>query len=265
MEIPREKNSLSQVRTVNLNKVAILTLDAHPTSALQWGEIKPLVLKEIASGKTLLWHLDFGLFDKLSKPLENKEQFLTLCLAFDHFKDTVWKEFHRFSKGVLLYKGSSDFAQKMKENLPGLQARNIAANYINQLAAGIPDEIQPYILFDKAANDPLLHILVGDPDLYGRAIPLYASEEGYASSEERALAVLMPPINEMREEVLRPFQDLFAKIETPYKKIPEQRLISCWHGLDKVIYSEAVLSPHGRRQLNGFIAAGGEAIELQSY
>lgn len=250
---------------MNLNKVAILSLDAHPASPLQWGDIKQQVLKEIASGKTLLWHLDFGLFDKLPKPLENKEQFLTLCLAIDHFKDTVWKEYHRFSKGVLLYKGSSDFAKKMRENPPGLQARNIAANYLNQLSAGIPDEIQPYILFDEAADDPLLHILVGDPELYGRAIPLYTSGEDYASAEERALAVLMPPIDEMREDVLRPFQELFAKIDAPYKKISEQRLISCWHGLDKVIYSEAALSPHGRRQLNGFIAAGGQAVDLQSY
>lgn len=250
---------------MNLNKVAIISLDAHPSSPLQWGEIKPQVLKEIASGKALLWHLDFGLFNRLPKPLDNKEQFLTLNLAIDHFKETVWKDYHRFSKGVLLYKGSSDFSQEMKEPFSGLQARNVAANYLNQLAAGIPDEIQPYILFDKPADDSLLHILSGDPELYGRALPLYVGEEGYASSEERSLAVLMPPIDEMREEALRPFQDLFHKIAMPYKKISEQRLISCWHGLDQILYSEEVLSPHGRRQLNGFIAAGGEAIELRDY
>lgn len=250
---------------MNLNKVAILSLDAHPSSPLQWGEIKPQVLKEIASGKTLLWHLDFGLFNRLPKPLDNKEQFLTLNLAIDHFKESVWKEYHRFSKGVLLYKGSSDFSKEIQEPFTGLQARNVAANYLNQLAAGIPDEIQPYILFDKPAEDPLLHLLAGDPELYGRALPLYSTEEGYVSSEERSLAVLMPPIDEMREDVLRPFQIICERLSKPYKKIPEQRLISCWHGLDTLIYSEAALSSHGRRQLNGFIAAGGEAIELRDY
>ncbi|MFV0341215.1 MAG: hypothetical protein ACK5MA_11425 [Parachlamydiaceae bacterium] len=252
---------------MNLNKVAIIQLDARPSSSLQWGEVKPQVLKEIASGKTVLWHLNFGLFSGLPKPLENQEQFLTLSLAIDHFKEAVWKEYHRFSRGVLLYKGSSDVQLPIDLSSfngisKGLQARNVCANYLTQLSAAIPDEIQPYILFDQAAQDSLLHILAGDPDLYGRIVPLYANEEGYACEEERETAVLMPPIDEMREEVLRPFQKILEILPQPYKKIPESRLISCWHGLDHLIYSESALSAHGRRQLNGFIAAGGEAIEL---
>lgn len=271
MESSRKKNPLPQVSVVNLNKVAIITLDAHPASSLQWGDLKPHVLKEIASGKTLLWHLDFGLFSRLPKPLENPEQFLTLTLAMDHFKETIWKEYHRFSQGLLLYRGSSDFSKECLLDhatfsgiAKGLHCRNVCANYLTELSANLPDEIQPYLLFDHKAEDSLLHLLAGDPDLYGRILPLYSMEEGFASSEERKLGVLMPPTDEMREEVLRPFANLFETLEHPYKKIPESRLISCWNGLDKLIYSPRAISSHGKRLLNGFEAAGGELIPLDA-
>jgi hypothetical protein len=88
-----------------------IRLDGAFSSSLDWKQERKEALSALASGKRVLWHLDLGLFQRLLKPLSDQGQFLNLCLALDHFKDKIWKEFHRFSHGVLLYRIPGNFLQ----------------------------------------------------------------------------------------------------------------------------------------------------------
>ena len=48
------------------------------------------------------------------------------------------------------------------------------------------------------------------------------------------------------------------RCEEEYRIIPELRLNEMWQGLDELIVIEEAVSPLGRRQIQGFLAAGGK-------
>lgn len=254
---------------MELKSTAIIRLDAKTTSALDWSKARTEALQKIAIGKKILWQLDFGCFKDLLKPLSSQEQFLALTLSVDHFIVSLWNEFRTYSKGLLIYQGSADFAESIPPSeIEGsdlfeksLRARNMASDYLQQLITKLPDSIPVYITFDQPANDPLITELSYDPSVYGR-MKILADENTWNPEAELAVGVLMPPVTALQREALEPFRTLSDKIHQPYKKIPENRLIHHWSGLDLLYYVEDTLSPQGKRQLQGFIAAGGEVVSL---
>lgn len=233
-------------------KTALIHLDGKTSSTLNWTSARKEALQQIAQGKKILWHLDLGCFQSLLKPLENQEQFMALTLAIEHFSHSLWNEFRTYSKGLLLYKGSAHFS---------LEARNIASDYLQQLIAKLPDPITPYIAFDADAEDPLMTELVHDPSAYGR-FKILSDAHDWNPESSQSTGVLMPPVTCTDINQLDPYRNLSQKISGSFKKIPESQLISYWPGLDRLYYVEGVLSPHGRRQIQGFLAAGGEVIAL---
>lgn len=54
--------------------------------------------------------IDLGLFSKLKRPLSNKSQYLSLELSLEHFKNTLWTEFHESILDICLYEGELDFS-----------------------------------------------------------------------------------------------------------------------------------------------------------
>lgn len=197
----------------------------------------------MASGKKILWHLDLGLFDRLKMPLSNSSQFLTLGLAVDHFRDTIWKEFRSFSEGVCLYKGPADLAKASGE-------------YLRLLAERIPDEIPMYLEFDNLPEDVLERALLTNPERFGR---INVRPNLWKTEEERKTAICMPPLDVFSD--LEPFREALFKYPDA-KLIPEERLTCAWEGLELLLYCEKCLSKQGWRKIQGFVAAGGQIQNL---
>lgn len=249
----------------------MICLDASAASTLDWSVERKEGLKWIASGKKILWHLDLGLFDRLKMPLSHPSQFMTLCLAVDHFRDTIWKEFHPFSLGVCLYQGTSDLilqwddalekAYKLQSDKGDLAFRlfclNAGAEYLKALTERIPDKIPVYLKFTLLPEDPLEKALFTNPERFGRI--LIDASYSWRAEEELKTAICMPPLDVISH--LDPFRK--AILAHPFAKlIPEERLTYSWEGLDLLIYSEKCVSNQGKRKIQGFIAAGGEVKEV---
>ncbi len=238
-----------------LTSSSIVFLDGKPSSALQWTDARKEALKEIAKGQKIVWHLDLGLFDRLPKPLESSDQFMTLSLALDHFKETLWSEFYRYSNGLLLYRGTSDFKGE-------IETRDQYADFLQQLSVRVPEEIPLWIQFLEHGKNPLLTLLAHDPSLYGRFQIDSDAEHLWGCDRIEKEALLMPSIEIKEEAKLLPFLKFCTQRGSPIKKIPECFLINCWEGLDRLYFSDETLTTTGRRQLQGFIAAGGDAVSL---
>jgi hypothetical protein len=254
---------------MEMKNIAIITLDAKTTSALDWTKARTEALQKIATGKKILWHLDFGCFRDFMKPISNQEQFLALTLAVDHFISTLSNEFRSYSKGMLIYQGPADFAETIPVGeIEGtdplersLKARNIASDYLQQLITKLPDTISAYIAFDRMASDALITDLSHDPSAYGR-LKILPDAHSWSPEADLSTGLLMPPMHLTQSVHLESFRNVDRVIDLQYKKIPESRLIHHWSGLDRLYYVEGALSSQGRRQLQGFIAAGGEVVTL---
>lgn len=246
---------------MQLDDVARIALDMRSSSTLDWKLQRRQAVAAVGAGKKILWEWDLGLFRHLLKPLENQEQFLNLTLGIDHFLKTLWVEFENYTAGALLYKGPQEFSLSADP----LDGRAIAADYINQLTVKVPDALSIFLEFTDPHADPLYAILLSDPSAYGRVMLIRKDALDWHVEEQASCAILMPHIEERRAEVLDLFRSKLLEIKTLYKKIPELHLIGCWEGLDLLVFSEKALSPQGLRQLKGFIAAGGEVIELSDF
>jgi hypothetical protein len=96
-------------------------LDGQMSSKLDWNTAIKHAEKAKAEGRMILWQIDLGLFSELQFPLSDQTQFLSLCLALEHFRDQIWPHFQDHTEGLCLYKGSPDFThlipwEKVLEN-----------------------------------------------------------------------------------------------------------------------------------------------------
>lgn len=258
----------------------MITCDARSSSNLDWSPLRASALSLIAKGEKILWHLDFGLFDQLQKPLENPGQFANFALAIDHFQDKLWREFHKFSLGVVLYKGNADYSTQMLWNeqqqanfsawmeereveesdfTRKLYLRDVCADYLEQLSKRLKAEISPHIIFDKLPEDPLFRALLTDPESYGNLL----LNENWKVREEKEIGVYMPSNSMVKPACLTPYQGIFEKLKgQEYKLIPESQLITSWQGLNVLYYHPEAISSSGHRKIQGFIAAGGETVQF---
>lgn len=251
----------------------LIVCDARPSSTLDWKEARAAALAIVASGKKVLWHLDFGLFGQLQKPLNHPGQFANFSLAIDHFQDKLWKEFHKFSQGVVLYKGSPEFSlpldngfslwreeHQLEEHewMEKLYLRDLCGDYLEQLSRRLSEAITPYIIFDPLCEDPLLRALLTDPASYGRI----KTNGHWKVAEEKEVAIYLPSL--MQPAHFFAYRKIFKQLEKEdFKIIPENQLITSWQGLDVLHYHSGAISPAGHRKIQGFLAAGGQVIEYE--
>lgn len=87
------------------NAVKIL-LNGTITSDLKWDKERAAAEKYTRQGLRILWEMDFGLFNRLEKPIGNQSQFQSFSLSLEHFRNTLWKQFQAESIGLCLYRGS---------------------------------------------------------------------------------------------------------------------------------------------------------------
>lgn len=224
----------------------IISCDAKSTSILNWALEREKALTTIASGKKILWFLDFGLFSNLKWPLENEGQFSCFCLALDHFKEKLWSEFHKFSLGIALYRGNACLSDS-------------EINYLHALTR------EPaYLIFDQLPKDPLLKAKATDPELYGSLKPYFLCEGfQWKTEQKKAVGICMPHFSIHDTTLLEPYRKILDELEgKDFKLIPEDQLVMSWEGLDLLYVHPPAISPSGLRKIEGFIAAGGEVVAL---
>lgn len=81
---------------------------------LDWKKEKARAEDLTKKGYKIFWDLDLGLFENLREPLTNEAQYRALCLALDHFRQSLWKEFHASTFGLCLYSGTSIFSESFQ-------------------------------------------------------------------------------------------------------------------------------------------------------
>ncbi|MGK5595038.1 MAG: hypothetical protein ACSNEK_06750 [Parachlamydiaceae bacterium] len=274
----------------NLASFHLITLDASTKSTMDWQDARKEALVAIAQGKQVLWYLDMGLFYYLSAPLSQTAQFMTLRLAFDHFRDTIWEEFNQYSVGLALFKGQPDYSKDfiwdeeqrssyqdwLKENFqedqqlprPEMEkifCRDVCASYLQQLIANVSDQIPLYLIFNCAnVQDPFEQLFLTCQDSYPR-FHLLLENSNLALDQSANLAICWPLQEEknlMAFDRIKKALHTLIKDQVPFKVVHESQLTTEWQGLDDLIYEPELISANGIRKLRGFEAAGGTLISL---
>ncbi len=163
----------------------MIDLDGRMQADLDWKKAREQALKVVEQGYALMWNMKMGLLNDLSKSLTDQSQFLSLTLALEHFRDSLWKEFKDQTLGLTFFRGSVDFSdgfnwdESQEQNLknwlqeikwPGksmihfsewrqtegqqltrLYCRNVAIEYFMLLASCLPDHLSVYLFLDVSA------------------------------------------------------------------------------------------------------------------
>jgi hypothetical protein len=163
-----------------------LSLDGRLQSDLNWKKVREQARQAVEKGYALMWNMQIGLFTELAQPLASQSQFLSLTLALEHFRDSLWQEFKSQTLGLSLFRGSADFSkgfrwdedqeQNLKnwlqdisaphlatldfiqlnmhgegQQLVRLYCRDVAIEYLSLLATRLPDALPAYLYLDVAS------------------------------------------------------------------------------------------------------------------
>ena len=169
--------------------------------------------------------------------------------------------------------------------------RDIYIEYILTVAEPILDQIPVYIFLDALALSLDLkdHLTMFNPVRYeylqlavkDSLLPLETmrwrgySPLGYVSTKKLEassivdpnIAICLPPLETQAHLNLDLYVAAIKHMQRhnlPFKLISEEFLIHQWDGLDYILYSGQALSPQGVRKMQGFCAAGGCAVSLES-
>lgn len=272
----------------------IINFSGDLKSDLNWNQAKSEAHFHIAQGKKILWSIDLGLFSPDTLPITNQTQYLSLMLSLEHFRDTIWKEFHSNSLGLCIYKGDADFStgfhwcDEMTDKyqswlklqglddgqnplLKSLFCRDFVVDYLSLLADRIPDEIPCYLSLHVFGHiTPLFELQLLHPERFSRFnmvisggnIPLECLQKENFSIQ---IGMCLPKL-ELRHPsnyyLLNAALDYFLEKKIKFRIISETHLTTLWDGLDYLIYMPESLSQEGKRKLQGFSAAGGTTVTL---
>lgn len=301
-----------------------IPLDGRVQTDLNWENARQKALQAIEKGYAIMWDLDLGLFNRLFHPLTHQSQFLSLTLSLEHFRDSLWKELKSHSLGITLFRGSADFSQEfpwdplqqqnfevwLKEHcefnqdtiafeqlknhpemkqLLRLFCRDVAIEYLNLLAARLPDSLPCFIYLDALSlkGSSINEIQLLNPERYDRLslsiknfnlpfesygwdFPTYFGYSGKISTKlpeisAISVGVCIPPMSFYRQYHYQNLERAFSALQQrsiPFKLLAESQLTSKWDGLDFLIYNPLGLSTQGKRKLQGFCAAGGTVVTV---
>jgi hypothetical protein len=248
-------------------------IDGTLKSNLDWTQASNAAKAYISQGLKIVWDLDLGLFSSLTHPLTHQGQFQSLLLSLEHFRDTLWQQFRKESVGLCIYRGPADLNH-------GLHL-DAASEYLDHLAQRLPDTIPQYILLDATKVDDALqrallltkeryfHFTLGvtgargcGGDLGWNQAPLamgfIGREVPKVAYEAPVCAICLPPLEAINAKTEPLLRRLFDKVEVPFRVIPESYLTISWDGLDVIYVAEELVTPQGKRMLDGFRAAGGQ-------
>lgn len=260
----------------------LISLDAHLKSNLDWNRSIDLANKALDEGKKILWDLDFGLFDRLQYPLENQQQFLSLRLAIEHFENVIWNKFSNASLGVCLYRGRLDYIEAISSEtikewalerfdnlkthsfgvdrfMQSLYCRDVALDYMKQLAANFPFGVNNYIFSENPLEmSSAEYAIFFNEEIYRPLI--LVMDERIASNRYSNIGICLPPVNCYSPQSIGLLDQAVKQLSikgSHYRFIPEESLITSIAGLDELYVAPSTLSSQGNRRLQGFCAAGG--------
>ncbi len=141
------------------NSVKIL-LDGKSNSTLNWESQKNAAKKHVQEGLMIFWELDLGLFSRLNAPLTDQTQFLTLCLALEHFNSNLWPDFKNTTVGICLYRGTADFCNPFPW----------VAEYLQNLPIWLQNSFRNVQDFIDEINIPIKEFQEATPLLLGTTI-----------------------------------------------------------------------------------------------
>lgn len=144
-----------------------LPIDLSLYSTFCWEEQKAAAQKALDSGFSIFWKFHFG---DLSRPINDKTQFLSLTLGITHFLKSFASLLERDTVGIALFEGSLDWQKSLSWNCvvedlysEWLQnreknafsklgfAREVQMNLFCLLQQHIPSSIPCYLLLDGAS------------------------------------------------------------------------------------------------------------------
>jgi len=219
------------------DSITTIPLDASLASDLKW--------EQASNDPHILWELDFQIETLNPAPLASYQ------LAIRIFAETVWETHQENTLGIILYKGK----------VPPFELESFA-EYLHQLAAYLPDEVPPFVLFD-CPGDPLRFSKEIFPHIHlgFRSGPIGAlrwSKTLEPLRYDAPLGIALP----LREKGLQ-FDVLdrcLAEIDRPYRLIAEPYITEEWDELSELIIFPELISSWGMRMVQGFEAAGGRVI-----
>lgn len=271
----------------NLEDIAIISLEADLKSTLNWEKEIEEAHRSAEEGRKILWDIDFGLFDQLQYPIQSQQQFLSFGLAIEHFENTIWKQFSADTLGVCLYQGYLDFidgiskeslgewSRERFENLnlnsqtaffESLYYRDVALDYLKQLAArfpfGVEIFINPKLHFEMTPTESAIFFNL---ECFRPLHLLNFNMRRDRVHPDSSIGICLPPIScycpasiQLLDKSVKELSDKGSS----YRFIPEESLITSIAGLDELYVVSSVISPQGKRRLQGFCAAGGQVHYL---
>ncbi len=173
------------------------------------------------------------------------------------------------------------------QRLLSLFCGDAAGEYLQLLAARLPDTINSFVLLDAGQGDDFAlkaqllskerypHLLVGVKNSSGlggefawegEALSLgrlARTPHALQRTEPPRYGVCLPSLQKRRYCDSVALNEIFATLierKCHFRVIPESILTTEWHGLDCLFVVSDLLSPQGRRKLQGFCAAGGVVV-----
>lgn len=270
-----------------------IPLACHVDSDLQWeNEIKKAE-DLVTKGKYIFWDLDLKI-ENLKFPLDNKLQFESLNLAVKKFTKDVYPLFSTNTLGVCLYSGKPPLNASVVERDHFYNA-DVFIDFIRLFLPSLPDQIIPFILFDSCEiKDPILFLDLFSKERFeyfclgfthaplpknlfttsfsrdNKTLSLGYFGNSFEKKSTNMSSIGLPIVGFVFPHKDKITKTLLLKVgetlnvleEIPLRLIYEPYLIEEIDGLDKIIVFEEGVSSMGKRQIQGFCAAGGEVIAV---
>lgn len=243
-----------------------ITIDGRADGNLNWKESRLACINAIGRGLKILWNLDLGLPDRLHAPLEDQTQFLALGLSLEHFRDTLWKEFHTHSLGLCLYQGCANGHD-----------RDSIAEYLSLLSQKLPDAIPLFVMLDTSTiRERILLFELIHKDVFhrfqrfvtdgilparcitGKQLGSISRKPIHFMNEDISLGICLPTESPYEFHDFEKALNQIIERKMHFRFIPENSLTTEWDGLDHLLVLSKGVSIQGLRRLKGFCAAGGD-------
>jgi len=161
-----------------------------------------------------------------------------------------------------------------------LFCRDASVEYLSLLSTRLPDSLPCYLFLDVSSiSNSLSEAQLLNPErfehlnlaLRGNALPwekwIWEQDKIVPrATVESTVGVCFPPMEMNHPNAYRGMDKALTKLtqhSIPFRIIAENHLITCWDGLDYLIYVPTGLSYQGKRKLQGFCAAGGTVVTLE--
>lgn len=230
----------------------------RPSDSLVW-EIEE-------SAEPIFWEFDLG-WELDPFPFLDSLHFAALQLGLSQFATQVWPKYREKSVGALLYRGDIPPCCSVDE-------REQLALYLQMLSHALPDDLPLFLHFRGGQGGSWTRT---HQFLSGEAFPYFSllvenvphwrgalwKGDGWIQPflPERALCLPTDPY--CKEDVVATLDRWMGKAPWPFRVIPEMFLTEEWEGVDTLYYLPSAVSEQGKRKLSGFLAAGGEAVEIE--